>query len=169
VAVFAGLCWLVALALGDLTGVLVGALAVVSGVMEVRGHRQLRRGDAGGMKWLIRAQLLLLGVILAYSAARIVSFDRELALANLTPDMRDALNQLGMQPEELIPLIQRVLWAFYSAVMLTTCLYQGGLAVYYRRRTPLVVEALAVPPPIAPQPPAVAAPSSSGPPPEYSI
>jgi len=163
VAVFAGLGWLVALAMGDLVGVLVGALAIASGGMEIHGHRRLRRRDADGMKWLVRAQLLLLGVILAYAASRLVSFDRELALQNLTPDMRDALRQLDLRVEDLMPLVQKTVWVFYGTVMLTTCIYQGGLALYYRRRAPLVAQALAAPPPVPPPPPKLA------PPPEYSI
>jgi len=162
VAVFAGLGWLVALAMGDLVGVLVGALAIASGGMEIYGHRRLRRRAADGMKWLVRAQLLLLGVILAYAASRLVSFDRELALQNLTPDMRDALRQLDLRAEDLMPLVQQTVWVFYGAVMLTTCIYQGGLTFYYRRRTPLVTQELAAPP-VPPPPPKLA------PPPEYSI
>lgn len=146
VALFAGFCTLFAALVGDLTGGLVGLLVVAAGAMEIRGYRMLRRRNPDGMAWLIRAQLFLLTVVLVYAVSRVMSFDRELALENLTPEMRDALRQLEMKPEDIIPIVQRVVWALYGGVALATCLYQGGLAYYYRRRRPAVAAALAAPP-----------------------
>jgi hypothetical protein len=146
VAVVAGLGTLVALLLGDPPGAFVGLAAVLSGAMEIRGNRRLQAGRAEGMRWLVRAQLLLLAVILVYSTSRIASYDDELALENVTPAMREALGQLELRPEDLLPFVRTALWLGYGTVMLVTCVYQGGLALYYRRRTPLVEQALAGPP-----------------------
>ncbi|MDD3179834.1 MAG: hypothetical protein PHQ04_05710 [Opitutaceae bacterium] len=167
VAVFAGLCTLATLPLGDLVGTFVGLVAVTSGMMEVRGNRRLRRRDAGGMKWLVRAQLMLLGVILAYAVSRLASFDAGYLKEEVIPEARqnlllfginldDLLREGGMTLDDLVGFARLACWAFYGAVILATCLYQGGLALYYRRRTPLVAHALAappslpIPPPIAP-------------------
>ena len=113
--------------------------------MEIHGHRRLQARRAEGMCWLVRAQLLLLGVILVYAASRIASYDAELALENLTPQMRDSLNQLELRPEDIQPMVRTALWLGYGVVMLVACVYQGGLALYYRRRTPLIERALVAP------------------------
>ncbi len=145
VVLFAGFCTLITVLLGDLTGVCVGLLVVAAGIMEVWGNRMLRRRQADGMRWLIRAQLFLLGVILIYAATRLMSLGRELAVENLSQEMRDALKQLELNLDDIRPLVQRAVWGFYGAVMLATCLYQGGLAFYYSRRRVLVAQALGPP------------------------
>lgn len=142
VAWFAGFCTLITLLFGDVTGIVVGALVTASGLWEVRGNRLLARGRADGMRWLVRAQLFLLAVILIYASIRVVSLGHELTPANLSPDMRSLLNQAGLEPNEVLPLVRKIMWSFYGAVMLATCLYQGGLALYYHRRTGLVEQAL---------------------------
>src|SRR3972149_1015553 len=87
VAIFAGLCVLLTLVMGDLLGSVIGLLAVTYGWMEIRGNRLLKRRDPEGMKWLVRAQLFLLAVMLTYCASRLGSFDSDSMLSNLTPDM----------------------------------------------------------------------------------
>jgi len=143
VALFAGFCTLITLLLGDVTGIVVGALVTGAGLWEVRGNRLLARGQAEGMRWLIRAQLFLLAVILIYASSRIFSLGRELTHANLSPEMRSLLTQSGLEPNEVLPLLRTVISSFYGAVMLATCLYQGGLAFYYHRRKALVEQAIA--------------------------
>ncbi|HEY8995573.1 MAG TPA: hypothetical protein VIM71_12970 [Lacunisphaera sp.] len=146
VAVIAGLGTLVTLLLGDFSGTFVGLLAVSSGVMEIRGHRQLKRRDPEGMKWLVRAQLLLLGVMLVYCITRLGSFDADTAMANLTPDMEAVLQEAGLHRSDILPLVRTAYLATYAAVALTCLIYQGGLALYYRSRIRPVTEALAEPP-----------------------
>ena len=63
VAIFAGVCAVGSLAFGDLLGASVGLLVTFGGALEVRGHRMLKRNDAGGMRWLVRSQLVVLAVI----------------------------------------------------------------------------------------------------------
>ena len=147
VAIFAGFCSLVSLALGDPVGVSVGLLVTLGGVLEIRGHRMLKHGDAAGMKWLVRSQLVVLGVIWFYAATRLVSFDAELLREVITPALRASLNELGLSTEDILPLVRRFFYLLYGSVMAATLIYQGGLALYYRRRTALVAQALAAPPP----------------------
>ena len=147
VAIFAGFCSLVSLAFGDPVGCSVGLIVTLGGALEVRGHRMLKHGDAAGMKWLVRSQLVVLGVIWFYAATRLVSFDAELLREVITPDLRASLNELGLSTEDILPLVRRFFYLLYGSVMAATLIYQGGLALYYRRRTALVAQALAAPPP----------------------
>jgi hypothetical protein len=146
VAIFAGLCSLVSLAFGDPVGCSVGLLVALGGALEVRGHRLLKRRDADGMKWLVRSQLVVLGVIWTYAATRLVSFDQEIVRELVSADMRASLNELGLTTEDILPLVRRFFYLLYGSVMAATLIYQGGLALYYRRRTAMVATALRAPP-----------------------
>ena len=152
VVIIAGLGVLLALLLLDPLGTAVGLLAAASGWMELRGHRQLRRRDPAGMKWLVRAQLFLLAVVLAYCTSRLGSFDAESMMSNLTPDMETLLKEGGIERADILPLVHKFFLAWYGGVALVCILYQGGLALYYRKKIPLVTAALATPP--VPPPPA---------------
>ncbi|MDI1318699.1 MAG: hypothetical protein PSW75_00710, partial [bacterium] len=99
-----------------------------------------------GMKWLIRSQMLLLGLILAYCASRLGSFDAENMLSNLTPDMEAMLKEAGLNRADIVPLVHQMFLALYISVALASIIYQGGLALYYRSKIQLVTEALTMPP-----------------------
>jgi len=142
----AGLGTLVTLVFGDLGGSFVGLLVAGAGAMELHGRRQLRRRDAGGMRWLVRAQTFLLGVILIYCVSRLGSFDPETAMANLTPDMEVALREAGLTRADIQPLVHATFVATYATVAALTLIVQGGLTLYYRSRTPRVTAFLAAPP-----------------------
>jgi Ca2+/Na+ antiporter len=142
VIIVAALSILLTLALGDLLGSAIGLLAVVSGWMEVRGGRKLKARDPAGMRWLVRSQLLLLSVILAYCTSRLGSFDAETVMGNLTPDLEAILQESGIERTDVLPLVHTFFLALYLSVALVSVLYQGGMALYYRRKTPLVTAAL---------------------------
>ena len=142
IAIVAGLCTLVSLAFGDWVGGGTGLLVTACGVMEIHGHRLLKRRDATGMTWLVRAETFLLSVILVYAVSRMLSFDAEYILSNLTPDLEALLKEAGISKAEIIPLVQTFFCAFYGVIIVVALIYQGGLALYYRRKTPLVTEAL---------------------------
>ena len=146
VTVVAALAMLVAMLFGDLVGQAVGLFAMVCGLMEVHGQRRLSRRDAEGMRWLVRSQVFLLGVILVYAVSRLASFDADTAMGNLTPDMAMALREAGMDPAELLPLVRLAFYGFYAVVIGVTVVYQGGLALYYRSRSAAVAQALAAAP-----------------------
>ena len=128
--------------MGDPMGLFVGLLAISAGALEIHGRRRLGRRDPRGMNWLVRAQLLLLVVVLVYAISRVASYDGDLAVANLTPEMRAALQEMQLDPAELEPMVQLVVWVGYGSIMLVTCFYQGGLSIYYRSRKALVTQAL---------------------------
>jgi hypothetical protein len=159
VVVFAGLSTLGALALGDPMGIAVSLLVTLGGALEVHGYRLLKRGQVDGLRWLIRSQLMVLGVIWAYAGTRLVSFDEGTVREAFTSEMRSALSDLGLTFDDILPLVRRTFHLLYGGVLAVTLLYQGGLALYYRRRGRAIEIALQ-PPPVVPR---VAAPT---PPPE---
>lgn len=144
----AGLGTLLTLVFGNLSGVLVGLLIGGAGVMELKGRRLLLQRDAGGMRWLVRAQLFLLGVILVYCATSLGSFDAETAMGNLTPDMDAALAESGVTKADLQPLVHATFVATYAVLAVLSLIFQGGLAAYYRSRTARVTAFLT--PPVEP-------------------
>jgi hypothetical protein len=146
VIVIAGLGILLTLLLGDFSSLLVGALVLAAGIMELRGRRQLRRRQVAGLQLMVRAQFFLLAVILVYCASRLGSYDQESMLANLTPDMKAALKEAGVQVADIIPLVRMMFAAIYGTLAVLTLVFQGGLILYYRGKTKLVTEALTAPP-----------------------
>jgi hypothetical protein len=149
VIVVAGLGTLLSLLFFSLTGIFVGLLLVGAGVMELHGRRLLRRRDADGMRWLVRAQLFLLSVILVYCSSRLGSFDAETAMGNLTPEMEAALGEAGLAKADILPLVHTTFVATYATVAIVSLLFQGGLALYYRKRVGRVTAFLAQPPGMA--------------------
>jgi hypothetical protein len=143
VAIVAGICALGSLAFGDLLGAAVGALVTVGGAMELSGRKQVERGDAGGMRRLVRSQLLVLGVIVVYAISRFASFDAESAMSNLTPEMRMEMSHAGVDLAAILPMVRLMFYTLYGSLAVVTLIYQGGLALYYRRHTAAVKLALA--------------------------
>ena len=146
VIIIAGLGVLLSMLLMDPLGIVICLLAIASGWMELRGRQKLKRRDPAGMKWLVRSQLFLLAVILAYCASRLGSFDSDSMMSNLTPEMETLLKEGGVEKADIVPLVHKGFLLLYGGLALTCLIYQGGLALYYRSKTPLVTEALAAPP-----------------------
>jgi len=151
VAVCAGLCALVSLAFGELAGASIGILVSAGGALEIYGNRRLRRRDPGGVRWLVRSQLVVLAAIGAYASARLFSFDPEYVREIITPSMRASLDEMGLTADEIIPLVSRAFHLLYGGLLLVTLLYQGGVALYYRRQARAVAEALNPPPLLPPR------------------
>lgn len=143
VTLFAGLCAVISLLLGEWIGVVVGILVTAGGVFELRGRSALVRGEADGIACLVRAQLLILATIWVYSLANIVTYDEAKIMAAFTPELRDALTQAGLSIDELQRLIKPAFFGFYAIVMGVTLLFQGGLARYYHSRRAAVAGELA--------------------------
>jgi hypothetical protein len=134
---------LLALVLGDLSSVVVSLLIGATGVLELRGRQQLVRRNPGGMRLLVRAQMLLLLVILVYCVSRLASFDEGTVLGNLTPEMEAVLKENGLERGDILPAVQMMFYIGYGAVAFVSILFQGGLTLYYRSRTASVSAALA--------------------------
>ena len=113
----------------------------------------LQRHDPAGTKSIIRAQLLLLTVIVVYAMGRIATFDTNEILTALEPLMKEAIQGIDLAPEELRRLINMVVWAFYGSLIVASCCYQGGLAFYYRRKQGAITRALSPPPALEPSNP----------------
>jgi hypothetical protein len=144
---------LLTLVLGDLGGLAVGALVAGAGAMELHGRKRLKRRDASGMRWLVRAQLFLLTVILVYCVSRLGSYDAETAMGNLTPDMAATLKESGLEPADVGPMVHTMFLVMYGSVAFVSVLYQGGMALYYRSRIARVTAAIAAPPVVPRQTP----------------
>jgi hypothetical protein len=155
---FAGLGALVSLGLLDPISVSICLLIGLGGVLEVHGQRMLVRRDAGGMRWLVRAQLVVLAVVWLYAATHLVSFDAVYLRDEVIPNARELLSAFGMDLNQIfeqadldtnavVAFVRLMFVTIYGSLMLVTLIYQGGLALYYRRRT-AAVEAALQPPPI---------------------
>ncbi len=127
---------------GDILGMGIGVLVMGAGLMEVHGNRRLGRLDPEGMTWLVRSQMFLLAVVLVYAVSRLASFDSELALGNLTPEMQAALQEMDLDPRDLMPLVKLTVFTTYGIVIAVTGVYQGGLCLFYRSRTDLVARGI---------------------------
>ena len=165
VAIFAGVCALVSLALLDPIGVAVCVLVLMGGLLEVHGSRRLRRREADGVRWLVRSQLVVLGVIWTYAVTRLASFDEGLVRDLITPELLSALRELGLTQEDILPLIRQFFYLLYGSVMAATLIYQGGLALYYHRRAAAVEAALRAPPIVVAAPSPDSSPASG----DYTI
>lgn len=120
----------------------VGCLAAGAGSLELHGVHRLKLGDPDGVKWLVRSQLLLLTLILAYAAIRFFTFDAEFMRSLITPEMEAQLASAGLTVDQALPIFKLIYQATYVIVGLVSCVYQGGLARYYRKRRSAVRQAL---------------------------
>lgn len=143
VAIFAGLCTAVSLLAVEWVGVGIGLVITGCGVMELCGRAQLKRGQADGLAWLIRAQMIILIVICLYAFAKLLTFDEAALMAEVTPEMRSALIQAGVAIDDFRPWLKPVVYTLYLTVIGVTLLFQGGLALYYRSCRAKVRAALA--------------------------
>jgi len=143
ISLFAGLCTLISILTFEWAGVIIGALVTTAGAIELRGRRKLQRGDAHGLPLLVRAQLMILGVIWLYALESLLAFDEAAMMASVTTEMRNALSQAGVSVEDFRPLLKPVYYGFYLTVMAVTLLFQGGLALYYHSRRDKITAALA--------------------------
>ncbi len=143
VALFAGFCTAVALLSGEWIGVFVGGLITTCGVLELRGRGRLARGKIEGIRWMVRAQVIILVTVSLYGFQQLIAFDEATLLEGLTPDMVTVLDQAGITVDEMRTMLRPIYFGFYGAVMAATMVFQGGLAVYYQSRQPKVGEAFA--------------------------
>lgn len=127
----------------DLTGALAGCFAAGAGALELHGTHRLEQSDADGVSSLVRAQLLLLGTVLIYAAARIAFLDPVELQKLLTPEARSRFSELGWSDEQLVERLAQGLRTVYIFVALLTFIYQGSMALYYHRRRQAIATALA--------------------------
>ncbi|HEY0944466.1 MAG TPA: hypothetical protein VGD81_04335 [Opitutaceae bacterium] len=121
---------------------IVGCLAAGAGSLELHGVHRLKLGAPDGVKWLVRSQLFLLLLVLAYATIRFFTFDAELVRSLITPEMETQLATAGLTVDQALPFFKLIYQATYVIVALVSCIYQGGLARYYRNRRGAIRQAL---------------------------
>ncbi|HZP59105.1 MAG TPA: hypothetical protein VFB27_02190 [Opitutaceae bacterium] len=139
---FALLCSAIALLLGDLVSMGFGLLIAAAGWSEWHGARLLQRREARGINWLVRSQLYLLTLIMVYAVERLASYDPEYIRSQITPDMEQIFQQVGLSANDVLLLVRRTFVAMYGSLAVLTLIYQGGLALFYWRRVDAVHAAL---------------------------
>lgn len=144
ITLFAGLCTLISLLFGEWIGVSIGALITAAGVLELRGRKRLIKGEPDGMSGLVRAQIIILGVVLLYSLQNLLAYDEAVLLGQVTPEIRSFVSQwFGLSIADLQPMLKPIYCGTYLTVIGVTVLFQGGLALYYHSRRTQVAQALA--------------------------
>ena len=143
IAIFAGLCTFISLLFGEWIGVSIGAMITFAGVVELRGRTRLLRGNISGLDWLIRAQVLILATVGLYAFRNLLAFDEAVLLAEVTPEIRNAIDQLGISMADIERLMKPIYYGLYLTVIGVTLLFQGGLALYYASRRTKITGALA--------------------------
>lgn len=138
VLILAGLFALAAAVNRDGASAIIGVLAAGTGAMELHAVQRLRAGEAAALRWLVRAPLLLLGLIWIYCLVRLTHFDPSLMDAALTPALRQSLEEAGLTVDDVRPFFRKVYHFTYGVGALVAVFYQGGLARYYHRRGPAV-------------------------------
>ncbi|MDF9833556.1 hypothetical protein M2103_001783 [Ereboglobus sp. PH5-5] len=148
----AGIGALLAAAGGSHTAAVAACLAAGTGAMEIHGSQQLARGNERGVNWLVRAQLLLMFVILAYATWQLTHFNEGL-YRELIPQFREYTEQASrrykvdnpydaLDDAQLMLLFRMCHTLLYAVVGFVTCIYQGLMARYYFRRREAVAKAL---------------------------
>ena len=140
---FSGFCTLISLWLGEWSGAAVGAAVMSCGITTLRNRKRLMRGDAVGMVWLLRAQLIMLTIVFLFVVENMLAFDAAALMGHITPEMRSMLDQAGISVADLEPLLKPIYFGIYLLVMGGTLLFQGGLALFYRTRGSKVAAELA--------------------------
>jgi hypothetical protein len=144
----AGVAALLAASAKDVQGAAIGVTVALAGALELHGVAMLQHRDARGVAWLVRSQLFLLTVLMAYCAWHLTRVDLEPLRTAFhsslrLPLMKEvwAMNQeLGMT-EQLF--LQQANTLLYVSLAIATLIYQGGMTLYYQRRRDSVTRALA--------------------------
>jgi hypothetical protein len=147
VLIVSGAFALLAAAIGDFRGAVIGVLIAGAGAMEMHGVGLLRHGDPGGMHWLVRSQIFLLITLLGYCALRLTHPDLEslhegFKTAMHSPAMQQAWamqESMGMTEDRFL---RQVYTLTYFSLAIATLIYQGGMAIFYVRRRDAVHQAL---------------------------
>jgi hypothetical protein len=132
---------------GNVAGALLCVLAAGTGAMELHGAGLLGGGESRGMDWLVRAQLLLMVLILFFTGWQLTHYDPAFYAAHsdemferLPGWYKKMLDDNGMTRTDLPMLLKAGYMMFFTTVGCATVAYQGLLARYYhRRRIPVAI------------------------------
>lgn len=159
-----GVAWLCAASVvfmvlqGALKEAGLAAVATTAGLLELHGRRRLLAGAAGGVAWLVLAQLWLLALIVGYAVWRWSHFNPDEMWGQLPSFFQGYINNrmllAGLDPVYDRPLLLELTnRATCVSFVLVALIYQGGLAVYYTFQQSAVREALSAPPVAPPHSP----------------
>jgi hypothetical protein len=139
IVLIAGISALLQAAGRDTLGAITGLLAAGAGAMEVHGAGLLGHGQRRGTGWLIRAELLLLVIVIGYCILRLLhpNYDEMRLAFHATldvPGMREKWKEaqrLGITEDQYLGLVHHLT---FVVLAFATLAYQGGMALYYARR-----------------------------------
>jgi hypothetical protein len=129
VATFGGLTAL--LGLPVIANVLIGLALLAIGAIELRAANRLRRLEPRSLRTLVINQLVLAGLLIAYSLWRIVAIQHGGAAEALGVGDDPQLKGMLGSVDDLTRSISRMVYVTLIAVAIFA---QGGLALYYTRR-----------------------------------
>jgi len=101
------------------------------------------RGEISGLDWMICAQILILATVGLYAFGSLLAFDEAAILALITPELRNAMDHVGLTISDLQLVVKPAYYGLYLTVIGVTFLFQGGLAFFYFHQRSKIVEALA--------------------------
>lgn len=137
---------------GNMITTIAAVLAAGAGALEIHGSQRLERGDDTAVTLLVRAQLLLLLVILAYAIYQLTHFDAvffksqipifRAETASFYERFKLANPYEQISDNELMMLIKVTHSLTYMVVGIVTCIYQGLMARYYHKRRAVIAQAL---------------------------
>jgi hypothetical protein len=130
---------LMAAARGDAAFAIVGLLATAAGGLELHGSGQLRRGESGGMRWLLLSQPFLYCVVLGYCMLRLTHFEIPPIPERFQDTIELTAQQLGLSVEDYMRAVNRL---SVQILAIASTIYQGLMTLYYVRRRRAVETAL---------------------------
>jgi hypothetical protein len=139
ILVISGAFALASAASRDRSGMIVGLLVAAAGAIELHGGSLLRRGERGGVYWLIGSQIYLLAVLLSYVTMRLTHIDVGMVKGLLPDDVKKQILDTGMTVDEFLRMGYGFLYRLVGGLSI---LYQGGMALYYLRKRAAVSAAL---------------------------
>jgi hypothetical protein len=116
-------------------GILISAGICVVGIVEYKGYRRMRRGEASAARFLGRNQLAFLGLLLFYCAVQLITFTPEKArAAALSPEAWSQLEAMPDTMKDIHKWMALATYGFYGLLAVLSILSQGGLSLYYYTR-----------------------------------
>jgi hypothetical protein len=110
----------------DVVATALGIALLTIGVRERQAGWKLGAGDAAAPARLARGEIALFFAIAAYCAFQLVR-----PAAEISADLEMLGETAGMDAAEMVNAMRGIV---YSAVALTSFVYQGAMALYFRRR-----------------------------------
>ncbi len=125
----------------SISGLIMGIWMIVGGVIEHIGEQRIRRLNPNTFKTLCLNQLLLGAMFVVISAWWMLTvalgWDKDVVATG------QALNNLGIAAQQMMPMIKLMLYAAYGSVGVFGIFWQGYLAWYYSRRQKQLVDYIA--------------------------